>query len=131
MSAWWRIRGEVSHGARPRRGWRFAWYEPRRRVAVYFPAPLHWLMRAARELVHRMRLACEAPTIECAEIFRMQRAHRERQRLAEEYSRGYLVGWHECFRDCLSVVEEELSRPHELLDVAALLLPGDKPQRGN
>ena len=40
----------------------------------------------------------------------MQRAHRERERLAEEYARGYRAGWRECFQTCLSAVEEEIAR---------------------
>ncbi len=44
-----RFRKEVSHGGIIPRGWKLAWYEPRRRVGVYCPAPLHWIFRAARE----------------------------------------------------------------------------------
>jgi len=113
------------------RGWRFAWYEPRRRVAVYFPAPLHWLMRALRECLHRARLAWHAPPIERSQAFEMQRSHRERERLAEEYSRGYLVGWHECFRTCLDIVEDELTRPADLLDITAFVIDPAKLPEGN
>jgi len=131
MNSILKFRREITHGSTIPRGWQFAWYEPRRRVAVYYPRPLNWLLRAARELLHRVRVACDAPSIERAQIFQMQRIHRERQRLAEEYSRGYLVGWHECFRACLEIVEDELTRPNDLLDVGAFLLDGTKASEGN
>ena len=126
-----KIRREVSHGGVVPRGWRFAWYEPRRRVAVYFPPPLHWLLRALREFAHRVRLAWDAPPIERSQVFEMQRIHRERQRLAEEYSRGYLVGWHECFRACIEIVEDELTRPADLLDITAFVIDPAKLPEGN
>jgi hypothetical protein len=131
MNSMLKIRREVSHGGTIPRGWQFAWYEPRRRVAVYYPAPLHWLMRAAREIAYRVRVAWDAPTIERSQIFQMQRMHRERQRLAEEYSRGYLIGWYECFRACLEIVEDELTHPSDLLDIGAFLVDATKLPEGN
>jgi hypothetical protein len=83
-----KVHKEVSHGGVIPRGWQMAWYEPRRRVGVYYPAPLHWLLRGIREVVHRARAAVRAPGIERADVFQIQRAHRERERLAEEYARG-------------------------------------------
>jgi len=131
MNSSLKIRREVSHGGTIPRRWRFAWYEPRRRVAIYYPPPLHWLLRAAREFFHRVRVAWDAPTVERSQIFEMQRIHRERLRLAEEYSRGYLVGWHECFRACLEIVEDELTQPSDLLDIGALLADPEKLSQGN
>src|ERR1700722_19163571 len=107
------LRKEAGHGKAVPAGWRMAWYEPRRRVGVYFPAPLHFMFRALRELVYRWRTAVAAPSIEHAEVFEMQREHRERERMADEYARGYLNGWRECFRACLAVVEDELERGQE------------------
>jgi hypothetical protein len=104
-----------------------AWYEPRRRVGVYYPAPLHWLLRATREIVHRVRMAVRAPGIERAEVFQMQRTHQERQRLAEEYARGYMAGWGECFQTCLSAVEEEIGRVDDSWDVGSFLPVAPKP----
>ena len=31
-----------------------------------------------------------------------------RRTLADEYARGYLCGWRECFASCLEAVEEEI-----------------------
>ena len=122
-----RMRREVSHGGVIPRGWQMAWYEPRRRVGVYYPAPLHWLLRAIREIVHRVRMAVRAPEIERAEVFQMQRTHQERQRLAEEYARGYMAGWGECFQTCLSAVEEEIGRVDDGWDVGSFLPVAPKP----
>jgi len=116
-----RLRKEVSHGGIIPRGWKLAWYEPRRRVGVYCPAPLHRIFRIARECFRRARLALRAPTIECAEVFEMQRRHRDRERQAEHYARGYFNGWHECFHVCLETVEEEITRGSNLWDIGDLL----------
>jgi hypothetical protein len=88
---------EITWGARIPRGWSMAWYEPRRRVAVYFPVPLHWMARLAHELGWRLQVAWNALPQERHESSEMQRVFCERQRLAEEYARGYLDGWDECF----------------------------------
>jgi hypothetical protein len=88
---------EISWGGRIPRGWNMAWTEPRRRVAVYFPAPLHWLARVARDLHWRIQVAWNAAPQERHESGEMQRVFRERQLLSEEYARGYLDGWEECF----------------------------------
>jgi len=122
-----KVRKEVSHGGVIPRGWQMAWYEPRRRIGVYYPAPLHWLLRGIREVVHRVRAAVRAPGIERAEVFQMQRAHRERERLAEEYARGYMAGSRECFQTCLSAVEEEISRADDTWDVGSFLPATPKP----
>jgi hypothetical protein len=96
---------EVTFGAPIPRGWRMAWYEPQKRVAVYFPTPLHWLAGAAREIVWRIGIAWNVSRRERHESQEMQRTFRERQRLAEEYAAGYLVGWHECLDACLEALE--------------------------
>lgn len=118
FSTW---RKEVGNGGSVPRGWQMAWYEPRRRIGVYYPAPLNWVLRALRELEYRLRIALRAPVVECAQVFEMQRAHRERGRLAEEYARGYLSGWRECFRTCLDAVEEEIARVDDAFDASSWL----------
>jgi hypothetical protein len=114
------MRKEVTHGGVIPRGWLMAWYEPRRRVGVYYPAPLHWILRVARDLLHRTRVAVRAPGLEHEEVFQMQRLHKERERLAEEYARGYLSGWRECFQTCLTAVEEEISHADRSWDISDL-----------
>ena len=96
---------ELTFGAPIPRGWRMAWYEPRRRVGIYFPAGLHWLMRAVREWAWRIGLAWNAHTRERHESEELQRVFRERQRLAEEYAGGYLAGWQECLEACVEALE--------------------------
>ena len=99
------VKRELGHGREPQRGWRLAWYEPRRRVGVYYPAPLHLLARALRELRYRAQLAWHAPTREQRDVFDLQRVHREREKLAAEYSRGYLRGWQDCFDEWVETIE--------------------------
>ena len=126
-----KLRREAGHGATVPRGWRMAWYEPRRRVGVYYPAPLHRVLRAARECAYRMRIAVRAPSIELAQVFEMQRAHRDRQRFADEYARGYLVGWRECFHTCLEAVDEELARADDVWELGGILDGSPNPSLKN
>jgi hypothetical protein len=125
------LRREVGHGGIVPRGWQMAWYEPRRRIGVYYPAPLNWVVRGLREFSYRLRIAVHAPRIEQAQVFEMQRTHRERQRLAEEYARGYLAGWRECFQVCLEAVEEEIARVDEAFDVSSWLALPPKSKAKN
>lgn len=110
---------EIAHGGTVPRGWRMAWYEPKRRVGVYGPMPLHWALRLAREFGYRVSRALGAPAIERAEELELQSRLHERRRLAEEYSQGYLNGWRECFDTCMSAVEEELGRAEDLWEIGA------------
>lgn len=124
-----KIRREVGRGGKIPRGWQMAWYEPRRRVGVYYPAPLNWLLRVMREIKYRMRITLRAPLIECAQVFEMQRKHRERERLADEYARGYMAGWRECFQTCLEAVEQEMACVEEVWDIGSLLAESPKNPR--
>lgn len=128
---WKRLRREAGHGGSVPRGWHMAWYEPRRRVGVYYPAPLHWVLRALREFRYRAGLALRAPLMEHAEFFEMQRVHRERQQMADEYSRGYLAGWRECFQACLEAVEQEFAGDDGVWDFSEMTTETKKPQRTN
>ncbi len=125
------LRREVGHGGMVPPGWQMAWYEPRRRVGVYYPSPLHWVLRALREIFYRLRVAMRSPAIECTQVFEMQRSYRDRQRMADEYARGYLIGWRECFHACLAAVEEELERSDDLWDIGDLLIEAPKPPKDN
>jgi hypothetical protein len=131
MSTSIRLRKEVPHGGNIPPGWQMAWYEPRRRVSVYYPAPLHWVLRAIREFGYRLQIALQAPAIERAQVFEMQRTHRERQLLADQYARGYLIGWRECFQTCLQAVEEELTHVDEVWDIGEAAAGGPKGPREN
>ncbi len=126
-----KLRREGGHGATLPRGWQMAWYEPHRRVGVYYPAPLHWILRALREFRYRLRVALRAPRLERAHVIAMERTDHERQRLADEYARGYLAGWRECFHTCLEAVEGEIARSDEMWDVGDLLAGTPKSSRDN
>ena len=43
------------------RGWQMAWYEPRRRIGVYYPAPLHWLLRGFAKSCTACAQRCARP----------------------------------------------------------------------
>jgi hypothetical protein len=131
MNSYLNLRREAGHGVVVPRGWRMAWYEPQRRVGVYYPAPLHWILRALRDLGYRLRIALRAPRMEHADAFAAQRSHHERQRLADEYARGYLAGWRECFHICLQAVEEEIARSDDIWSVGDLLTGAPKSSREN
>jgi hypothetical protein len=115
------VRREIAQGGRVPRGWRVAWYEPKRRIAVYSPILLHWVQRFGHELAFRVHKAMAARTVEQEEIAEMQRNLGERQRLAEEYSRGYLNGWRDCMDGCLAVVEEEFARTSQFGEMGEML----------
>lgn len=110
MKRRWLIGREQALGGHKPRGWRLAWYEPLRRVGVYFPIPAHVLARALREIAWRVRHAAALPSREVAEKTEAERAYRERLHLAEKYAEGYLHGWRECFETCLELMEEESAR---------------------
>ena len=99
-------------------------------MAVYGPVPLHWVLRFGREIFYRLRNMIAAPGIERAEIADMQRKHEEQERLADEYSRGYLNGWRECFHACLTTIEDEFDRASEVWEIGELLR-GRSSDRGN
>ncbi len=124
-----KFKKEVSHGGVSPRGWKMAWYEPRRRVGVYYPAPLNWIPRMLREARYRLRIALRAPGIEASQFFAMQRAHQRRQCMADEYARGYVVGWRECFQTCVEAIEDEMSRGDQGWELGSLLTNGGKPPR--
>jgi len=139
MKRVWLVGREAGHGARVPRRYRLAWYEPRRRVGVYFPAVLAGVARVARELGYRARLAREAPPRECAETFAMRRAHNQRQQLAEEYARGYMSGWRECLEACAEALAGRASEADargvagvsDAWDIGAWLAAASGPRKDN
>lgn len=93
--------------------------------------PLHWVGRMLREFRYRVNVALTAPTIEQEQVFELERAHRDRERLAEEYSKGYMAGWRECFEACLQAVEEEITDADEVWKMGAALTGPTTTQREN
>ncbi|MGA8220061.1 MAG: hypothetical protein WB780_00290 [Candidatus Acidiferrales bacterium] len=89
------------------------------------------MVRGLREFSYRLQIAMHAPRIEHAQVFEMQRIQRERQRLTEEYARGYLSGWRECFQACLEAVEEEIARVDDAFDTSTWFPVTAKPRVKN
>jgi hypothetical protein len=90
-----------------------------------------WLARIVRELRYRLRIVLSAPSSAKAELAEKERVQSERNRLAEEYSEGYLAGWHECYAACLDAVEDELSNKCEIWAAGALLTGPESLQKTN
>lgn len=124
-------RREIGHGGVVPRGWRMAWYEPRRRTGIYYPAPLHWLLRTLRGCLYRLRIALRSPGRDGAQFFEMQRAHFTRRQLSEEYANGYMAGWQECYEVCVAAVQEELARPGTIWELGAALLDESQEHKEN
>lgn len=80
-----------------------------------------WLRLFAAEVAHRCRLALFAPTIQRSLVIERERAHAEREKMAEEFARGYLDGWHECYAACLETVEESVSGQRDIWAAGELL----------
>lgn len=87
--------------------WRLAWTEPRRKVSVFYPAPLHWLARAIHEAAWRTKNLWRMPTRESHEAWMIAQRKRETNKLAQEYARGYMTGWQECADAIERAMEEE------------------------
>ena len=87
--------------------------------------------QVAAEIVRRLKLAVAAPSAERELELQRERAYIEQQRLAEEYSRGYLTGWRECYDACLEAVDEELSRKSEIWAAGAMMTGSENFPRAN
>ena len=77
--------------------------------------------RFAAEVAHRCRLALFAPTVQRSRAIERERSQAEREKMAEEYARGYLDGWHECYAACLEAVEESVSEQRDTWEAGELL----------
>ena len=52
----------------------------------------------------------------------LREAYVERQRLADEFSEGYLSGWRECYAACLDAVETEMRTAEDIWAAGELLV---------
>lgn len=94
---------------------------PRCRTATTGTGRRNWVDRLAAEVVHRCRIALFAPTIQRTLAIERERAHAEREKLAEEYAHGYLDGWHECYATCLEAVEESVAGKRDIWAAGELI----------
>jgi hypothetical protein len=83
------------------------------------------------EIVYRWRLVISAPTRKRALEIEREVAFAQQHRLAEEYSQGYLEGWHDCYAACLDAVEEEASRRDDVWAAGELLIGPENSLRTN
>lgn len=66
-----------------------------------------------------------------AEAGSLDRADEYRERLAQEYSRGYQAGWRECFGTCLQAIEDEIASADEIWRIGAVLTNSGTSQQDN
>lgn len=92
---------------------------------------VNWVVRMAREVAYRCRIAVCAPSFERATEIERERAHAERERLAEDFAQGYLDGWHECYALCLEAVEDEVSRKSDIWAAGELLTESERSLKTN
>ena len=79
-----------------------------------------WVVRGWREVACRAGEALRAPGLGRPQAANDECAYVEQRRLSEEYARGYLCGWHECFEACVEAIEEEIGGLEEgLVDTPA------------
>ncbi len=82
--------------------------ERARRLMAGCGAVVEWLDRARREVAWRIGLAVHAPSVEWQRAAEARRIYLEQRRLSEEYARGYLCAWRECFDACMEAIEDEI-----------------------
>ena len=122
---------EVASHGRPSSGWRAAAHKSDRQPETHRRGPLQWAVLVVRELLYRVRLAIEAPPVDVAEGRESERINRDRHLLAEEYSRGYMAGWRECFETCLETVEDEIARTGDVWSMGMTVTGSPKVGQGN
>ncbi len=93
--------------------WRDPWRAWARRAASAVRATIELICRGWRELTRRADLALNAPSLEYQQIADADFAHLVPKRLTEEYARGYLCGWQECFETCMQAIEDEIGALEE------------------
>lgn len=95
--------------------WRVEWRARARRAVSAVRTTIELICRGWRELTRRTGLALNAPSLEWQRAADERRAYLVRKRLTEEYSRGYLCGWQECFETCMQAIEDEIGALEESL----------------
>lgn len=103
----------------------------RRGLANRLTAPWGWIRRAFRELHYRFHAALTMPSLQEALAEHARQRELDRERLAHEYSRGYMAGWRECFDTCLQAVEDEIATGDDVWRMGAFLTGSNSIQRDN
>ncbi len=90
------------------------------RMAAWLRMWRGWVVRGWREVAWHASVALRTPGLARQQAANEERAYLEKKKLSEEYARGYLCGWHECFEACVEAIEEEIGGLEEgLLDAPA------------
>jgi hypothetical protein len=92
---------------------------------------LQRLARVFRDLTSRLLAALKpyAPNSSKLEEIRLNQLDGER--LAHEYSQGYMAGWRECFETCLQAVEDEIASADDVWRMGAALTDSGSIKRDN
>lgn len=90
-----------------------------------------WTAWLVREIVNRCRLALFSPTFEKYLELQSKWKDQHQQRMAEEYAKGYLDGWHECYAACLDAVEHPVGEDAEIWAVADLFEQSGQSAKAN
>ncbi|HTS10607.1 MAG TPA: hypothetical protein VMH00_00685 [Candidatus Limnocylindrales bacterium] len=116
-----RFQGMTAAGndATPR--WTLPGREPKQHAERHGQPVRWWIVRLVRNLSYRVRLAATAPTLEQVETRELELRNQRSLQLAEEYSRGYMAGWQECFETCLETVEDEIAQADDLWNLGRSL----------
>lgn len=106
--------GELEH-------WRLIRQRSWRSKKAYIFTPARWIVRALRDWRYRIRIALTVQKLEDVQSQELRRAQEDRERLAHEYSQGYMAGWRECFDACLQAVEDEIASADDVWRMGAAL----------
>jgi hypothetical protein len=111
--------------------WRLVRQRSWRSKRAYIFAPTQWIVRTLRDWRYRIRVALTLPKLEDVQSEQLRRAQEDRERLAHEYSQGYMAGWRECFDACLQAVEHEFASVDDVWRMGGALTGSRTIQRDN
>ena len=92
---------------------------------------LQRIVRVFRDWTSRLRGAFTTRPPRKPKSQETKLSHLDRERLAHEYSQGYMAGWRECFETCLRAVEDEIATAEDVWHMGAVLTGSRNIQRDN
>ena len=95
------------------------------------PERRNWVVRLTAAVANILQLSsCMRPAKSMARTDQ-PREFAERERFADEYARGYLAGWHECYAACLEEVERSVSKDGDVWIAAQVLTQPENEWNAN